>query len=183
MIKKIRHYYGAYRVTAAGNMVLTSPSREGLFTFSPELRHCLEDRLALLCSEYPFISYEIKENLMETEISLFAYRSACADPQFLDHWRQWLAETTCALTSDGTCIVTIQGNGSLGYQGIVRDFRLLNKGVDVQYKFTAEHSLNLTDQIVSSPFVRMALTVLLVLVLAWCAYDELAPAPPSGTLF
>ena len=78
MIKKIRHYYGSSYITLAGELNLASESRGRLFTLTPELKQTVNQMISILQEDFPFIRHDIQEGIMETTISLFAYRSACA---------------------------------------------------------------------------------------------------------
>ena len=82
MIKKIRHYYGSSYITLAGELNLASESRGRLFTLTPELKQTVNQMISILQEDFPFIRHDIQEGIMETTISLFAYRSACADSLF-----------------------------------------------------------------------------------------------------
>ena len=113
---------------------------------------------------------------METTISLFAYRSACADSLFLDHLKQWLINLARVLYAHH-CIVTIQCNGTIIRDGIARDFYLLNKGEEIQYKITAERgNSTLMQRVLFSPWWRGSLTVILLIVLVCYYMSNKSPA-------
>lgn len=155
MIKKIRHYYGSSYITLAGELNLASESRGRLFTLTPELKQTVNQMISILQEDFPFIRHDIQEGIMETTISLFAYRSACADSLFLNHLKQWLINLARVLYAHH-CIVTIHCNGTIIRDGIARDFCLLNKGEEIQYKITAERAVTFVQRVLFSPLWRGA---------------------------
>lgn len=181
MIKKIRHYYGSSYITLAGEISLAPESRGKLFTLTPNLKQTINQMLSVLQEDYPFIRYDIQEGIMETTISLFAYQSACSDSLFLDHLKQWLIQLTRVLYAHH-CIVTIHCNGTIIQDGIAREFCLLNKGEEIQYKITAEKAVTFVQHVMFSPWWRGSLTIILLIVLIWLVWEQLAPQP-AGQLF
>ncbi|WP_294002447.1 hypothetical protein [uncultured Megasphaera sp.] len=181
MIKKIRHYYGSSYITLAGELNLASESRGRLFTLTPELKQTVNQMISILQEDFPFIRHDIQEGIMETTISLFAYRSACADSLFLNHLKQWLINLARVLYAHH-CIVTIHCNGTIIRDGIARDFCLLNKGEEIQYKITAERAVTFVQRVLFSPLWRGSLTIILLIVLVWLLYEHWNPQP-AGQLF
>ena len=182
IIKYLRHYYGAYGITVGGAIALATQTPGRIYTLAPEQRRQVEDMLVILRQEYPFFKTEIKEGIMETEITFFSYQSACADGQILEHLCQWLSRVAALFVGDGQTHVTIHCHGTFTQDMEDAEFRMLNKEQDVEYKIISRKRRSLTDILFHSNYTRLALTILLVAVILWSASDVVTETP-KGQLF
>ncbi len=178
---KLRHYYGAYKLTLSGEITLASPVPSRLYELAGEPRRRLRELMEAFHEEYPFVAVEIRDTISEGRLCFFSYSSALADGQFLDHLQEWLAKLARAAGEEGAVVVTVNCNGQFSEGGHMKKFRFLNKGLDIQYKITDEYDLPAYAGLARSRYVRFAETAALVLILLWILYDTVA-APGAALI-
>ena len=162
---RLRHYYGDYRLTISGEISF-APRQAVRYTWPEELRKKIETWRDLLQQQYPFLKISMKEGIRECEIEFFAFSSACADSEFLAVFCQRLQEIAKACMDDKEA----------------RHFRILNKKDDVQYQITERKKRPPFDWITRSSYMRLGLTILLILAVMQLLWSELAADEVIGKL-
>ena len=177
--KKLRHYYGAYRLTLSGDISVTSGTPVVLYELVGEKRTAVQQIIRELLEEYPFLKVEIKDGISETEISFFSYDAAMADADFLEHFRGWLLRLSECIHEPGKSVVTINFSGVICKMRNRQTFRILNKGMEIQYKITGTDQIAFISGITHSQGFRYFETILMVAVLLYITYVQSAQEVPG----
>lgn len=166
---QLKHYYGSYRVTVSGDVTFTAKNAGKPFELrGPARTRVLEWRKTLKKS-FPFLEIELREGIVETTLTVFASMKGCSDGDFVGSLCQALRSLANALTKYPMRII-MNFSGTIAEGPEAKDFRILNKKTDVQYKFVETRQRTLKDRILHSRTTRVALTILLILFLIWSNY-------------
>ncbi len=178
---RLRHYYGDYRLTLSGEISF-APRQAVRYIWPEELRKKIETWRDLLQQQYPFLKISMKEGIRECEIEFFTFSSACADSEFLAVFCQRLQEIAAACMEDTAVHVTMNFSGVFSAYKEARHFRILNKKDDVQYQITERKKRPPLDWITHSSYMRLGLTILLILAVMQFLWSELAADEVVGKL-
>lgn len=176
---KLRHYYGAYRLTLSGDVSISSGSPTVLYELIGEKRDQVQQIIQELAEEYPFLKVAIKDGISESEISFFSYDAAMADDAFLEHFRGWLQRFSECVSENGKNVVTINFSGVICKVCQQQKFRILNKGMDIQYKITGTDKVSLTSGVTHSQYFRYFETILLIVILLYISYSSAGETTPG----
>lgn len=178
---RLRHYYGDYRLTISGEILL-APKKDIRYVWPANVKKELQAWCDSLQQQYPFLKISLKEGIRECEIECFAFSSACADGDFLDIFCQRLREIARFCMDHSDVRVTINVSGVFAAYKEARHFRILNKNDDVQYQMTACKKRTPFDWITRSSYMRIGLTILLILALMQLVWNELEASEVIGKL-
>jgi hypothetical protein len=176
---KVRHYYGAYRLTLSGDISVSSGSPTVLYELMGERREAVQNIIQEILERYPFLKIDIKDGITETEISFFSYDAAMDDASFLDNFKADLLRLARYLDEGGKASVTINFSGVICQVQDRQRFRMLNKGLDIQYKITAHDRINFVSGLTHSRFFRIFETALIIFLLFYISYDALSHQIPA----
>jgi hypothetical protein len=175
----LRNYYGKYRLTVSGDISIAAMQPGRIYDLAGAERQLLQQEVAELCHRYPCLQVEIKDGISDAAVSFFAYDGRLDDADFLEHLQQWLNRVAAVLMEQDDVRVTINFSGIFYCQRQEEHFRYLNKGREVQYKLTTVKELGLYEYITKSRTLRIAVTVIAVLVLCWFLYSNVVPQEES----
>ncbi len=178
---RLRHYYGDYRLTISGEISF-APKQAVRYTWPATVGKKLDAWRDSLQQQYPFLKISMKEGIRECEIQFFAFSSACADSDFLEIFCQHLREIALIGMEDPQVHVTMNFSGVFSAYKEARHFRILNKKDDVQYQITERKQRMPFDWITRSSYMRLGLTILLILAVMQLLWNELAADEVIGKL-
>lgn len=178
---RLRHYYGDYRLTISGEISF-APKQAVRYTWPATIREKVDAWRDSLQQQYPFLKISMKEGIRECEIQFFAFSSACADSDFLEIFCQHLREIALVGMEDPQVHVTMNFSGVFSAYKEARHFRILNKRDDVQYQITERKKRTPFDWITRSSYMRLGLTILLILAVMQLLWNELAADEVIGKL-
>lgn len=178
---QLRHYYGDYRLTLSGDISLV-PTGNVRYVWSPEVRQQIETWRTTLDEQFPFLKISLKEGIKECEITIFSFSSACADEEFLELFCDYLRRLSDIIRTEENVSVVMNFSGIFFAYREAQHFRILNKRDDIQYKIVEKKPRTAFDCIIRSSYMRIGLTVLLVIAVLQCAWNEIQADEVVGRL-
>lgn len=175
--KRLRHYYGACRLTLSGDISLAPAQGQLRYELAGEKRQRVLIWIKDICEMYPFLQIQIKDGIREAEISIFAFFCGCADKNFIASFCQSLKALASLLQDDAEAAVTMNFSGTLYLGRQFESFRILNKEVHVQYKITQTKQESFYKGLTRSRYVRIGFTIILVMVLLLYGWEAVRPVP------
>jgi|GEM_PF-1210500 hypothetical protein len=166
VIQNWRNYTGYNKLTLLGEIRVSNKDSLSLLSLASEEKEEINQLVQKTSEKFPYMEIKVKHGLAETNINFYVYEKFVSEDNFLEKFRQGIADFVYWLTTEKNFLTRFTANGEFVNRKNKQKFVFLSKENMVEYKIIDSKPISfLESPVAHSITVYLCAVILLFLVL------------------
>ncbi len=166
VIQNWRNYTGYNKLTLLGEIRVSKKDGLSLLSLASREKEEINKLVEKNSSKFPYMEINVKHGLAETTINFYVYKKFVSEDNFLEKFRQSIADLIYLLSIEKNFLTRFTANGEFENKNNKEKFVFLSKENIVEYKIIDSKPINwFASPVAHSVTVYLCAAILLFLVL------------------